>query len=232
MATLQQLQDSLAKVTAALDPLKIQADRLTSQFASFQAEGGALITLIETETEAAVGETEDFCEETEAMVAGFTDELEERAEALVADLEEELERLKELAGELRDHVLEQTEQAWQAPVAAAAEAWAEELGGVFEEQMDRFTNAEETMRSALTSALESLESFAGEELADLLEEEARETLDAALERLRAEVLDGVIASQLQMQMTAFMAPILPQLMTVRVVAGTIKRLLDILRMGF
>jgi DNA repair exonuclease SbcCD ATPase subunit len=123
--------------------------------------------------------------------------------------------LGDAVDDLREEIEEKSEELWREAVNEATDEWKEGM-----------------VKEAMEAALKELKDFAEERLTDTVKEEARKVLEAAMERLKQEVMDGVVTSQLQAQLTSAMSPILPQLMVVRAVASAIKHALDILRMGF
>lgn len=171
----------------------------------------------------------------DAMETGYkeaTEKVEDFGERAPALAQEKWKALGETVEELREFVFEQSEELWQDAVNEATDAWKDGVEEVLTEQAERFTEVADLLKETVEEALEELRDFAQDELSDTVREEAQKVLETALERLESEVMEGVLTSQVQVQLTSAMAPILPQLIAVRVVAGAIKHALEILRMGF
>lgn len=187
--------------------------------------------LVARSDEVIAGVTDQF-EQIDAAFEQVRAEVELLQETIPELLRDKLEEMEDALAEIKDEVEDKTKELWREAVTDAGEQWHDAIETAVEEQIERFTKAAGQTKEQVEGALEKLCDFALEELREAVREEARKVLDSALSRLQQEVVDGVVTSQLQVQLTAMMSPILPQLIVVRVVAGTIKRLLDILRMGF
>lgn len=159
-------------------------------------------------------------------------QLEELGERIPGLLKEKWEALGDSAEKLREELLENTEELWKNAVNEVTDEWEDGLQGAVESQVEQFTQMADTARETVEQALLHLRDFAADQLTDTMKEEAEKILEAALSRLKQEVMDGVMTSQLQVQITSAMAPILPSLMVVRAVASAIRQALQILRMGF
>lgn len=180
-----------------------------------------------------------LAEKVVALHDGFRDDhadlmgrLDDIGTELPDRLREKWEELRERIVELHEGLVEHAEEFWKDAVHEATEGWKDKLEKVVEEQVSRFEDVADTVRTEVQEALDELKDRAEQELTERLKEEAQKTKDAALDRLEQEVMDGILTSQMQVQITSALSPILPQLMVVRVVASSIKKALEILRMGF
>lgn len=219
------LTSSLEECAGALDRIETSMTRLLEKpqkmLEELQAHGSHLH---ETARQLFDSVSEDL------QQAGDT--LAELGDKVPDSIREKWESLGDTVNDLQDDMLENAGELWRDAVNEATDEWQNDLQEVLDKQMERFTDAAEMVQDALEQALEALTEFAEVRLAETVKEEARKLLETALERLRQEVMDGGVTSQIQTQLTTAMSPYLPQLMAVRAVASAIKQALEILRMGF
>ena len=170
-------------------------------------------------------------EQLREEISQVQEELSELAESIPNLMRDKFEEIQTAVTETGDQILDRTEEVWREAVEETITNFKDRLESIAENQLERFTSIAREAQETIEGALDSLATYAAEDLRAMLEREAEEVLDAVANRLEQEAADAVVTSQLQVQLTATMSPILPQLAVVRGAAEGIKTALQIMRMA-
>lgn len=87
------------------------------------------------------------------------------------------------------------------------------------------------LRESVLQGVEELRNYAVESIVHELHEQVRLLLEDVATKLESEIVDAIVLTHLQAELTSAMSPYLPQLAAARIASSAIKEALHVMRMG-
>lgn len=165
----------------------------------------------------------EFSETSDRLNLART-EITETFEAALQSILEQLEGMDE-------RMVTFTEDQIESKSTELADNFEEELQNAIDEQLNSLSEVGDLVEGHIDREFDQLKKKVSEELEEAIKEEAEELMDDAVKIVQEEVMQAILTSQLQVQLTSLISPYLPQLMTVRVVASSVRSALEIMRAG-
>jgi len=239
MSILNEFETAVDRFEEAIDSLKQTCDVGVARLGEFEEAIAAILQLpgeilasSEQSLERVADRFESFYESLSEDVVDKREALESLAESAVEQLESHFDALQETAEEVREVVVDQFEVAWKDAVDEILNETKDQLIATIEDKCTDFSKTGEILKESIEKSMENLRKFVADELACRVTKEGEKTMHSAIDRAQREVVEGIATSQIQIQLTAMMAPFIPPLVVAKMVAPIIRQLLAILRMGF
>lgn len=150
---------------------------------------------------------------------------------LIEQGKEQFVRVQDRAATLADIICGELEKQLRVSLSESAQNMARLMQENLESVLREFLNFGDEFRESLEEGVGSLKIYIVEKAKSTVNEEVERTQEAAVERVIHVVMEGLLTSTMGTQITAAITPFAQYLIAAKVIAGTIKVQLDVVRSG-
>ncbi len=188
--------------------------------------------VIDEKWENVVNQIDSVMETIEANFDAKGQELQSLEQFAVNMIESKFGEVTEMSSTVAADAVNKFKQAWCDATTQLLERTETELKETIAGQITQFCQVGDQLRDAVTTSMQQLKQKVSDDLTNTVEEEGRKTIDSALERVKMEIMEGIITSQVQVQITGYLSPYIPHLVAAKALAPSVQRALEIMRAGF
>lgn len=217
----QQVDDCENRAKAAEDRLEQLGEQLQE-----------CLDVIQEHQENVQERVEEWGEHFDELITGYQERFEQSGEAAVEMIKAEFDQLGEECGKLCSELEKMFRQQLHDQVDSTVTESEAGIKSLVEENITRLLALKSTFSSAVKEEFTELRQYVGNKVVRTMEDEVRRTGEAAIERIKDEVVNGIAESQIQVQITGMISSILPQLAAAKRLAPAIRRALELMRAGF